>query len=226
MAGGAECGVDHLSSSLVLLLAIPLTAAAAGLSEKYRAWDKSPDAYFLTSDERAAWKKVKTDEDAAKFVADYFERRDPELPKVLLERIAVADKYFSSGKTKGSETLRGKVIIIFGPPSKLEMSHPTIVGGASGSSGDVNYTSVGESDPRSNAGPGAGGLRAASQVKYPVLTITYDDRAAPRAIGKTFKVELLMKSEASQEAKDPLDLDEKFEVMAKASHKPPAAPKP
>ena len=211
---------------LALLLSMPLAVAAAGLSEKYRSWEKSPESYFLTNDERAAWKKVKTDEEAAKFVADHFERRDPELPKVLQERIAVADKYFSAGKLKGSETLRGKVIIIFGPPSKLEMSNPSIAGGASGGEGDVAYSGSGNQDPRSNVGPGAGGLRAASQVKYPILRIDYDAAAAPRAIGKPFKVELLIKSQTSQEAKDPVDLDEKFEIMAKASLKAPAPAKP
>ena len=54
------------------------TAAAASLSEKYRSWDKSPEAYFLTSEERAKWKNVKTDDEAEKFVADYFARRGPE----------------------------------------------------------------------------------------------------------------------------------------------------
>lgn len=211
---------------LLLALLLAATAAAAGLSDKYRSWDKSPDAYFLTGEERAAWKKVKTDEEAAKFVAEYFERRDPELPSVLRERIAVADKYFSAGKVKGSETLRGKVIIVFGPPAKLEMSNPSIAGGASGGSGDVAYSGAGESDPRSNVGPGAGGLRSASQVKYPILRIFYDDKSAPRAIGKSFHVELLMKSEASQDAKDPVDLDEKFEIMAKASLKGQAPAKP
>ena len=107
-----------------------------------------------------------------------------------------------------------------GPPSKLEISHPTVAGGASGSSGDVAYTGAGESDPRSNAGPGAGGLRSASRVEYPLLTITYDGKAAPKAIGKAFTVALKMKSETNQEAVNAAELDEKFEVMAKASLKP------
>lgn len=213
-----------LAPILLVLFLGPCAAVAAGLSDKYRSWDKSPDAYFLTADDRAAWKKVKTDEEAAKFVADYFERRDPELHKVLQERVAVADKYFSSGKVKGSETLRGKVIIVFGPPSKLEMTNPTNAGGATGSNGDIAYAGAGERDPRSNAGPGAGGLRSATMVKDPLLTISYDDKAAPKAIGKPFNVALKMKSETEQEANDPVDLDEKFEVMAKASLKAPAAP--
>src|SRR5437773_11909332 len=88
-------------AALLVMLAAPLSAES--LSKKYRFWDKSPEAYFLTTDERAQWKKVKVDADAEKFVADYLARRGPDFPAMLKERVAVADKYFSSGKTKGSE---------------------------------------------------------------------------------------------------------------------------
>lgn len=215
----------RMSVPLVLLW-ISQTLIAGGLSEKYRSWDKSPEADFLTTDERQLWKKVTTDEEAQKFVADYLTRREPELPAVLKERIAVADKYFTAGKVKGSETLRGKVIIVFGPPSRLDLTHPTRTGGATGGSGDPAYASGGERDPRSNVGPGAAGLRAAAAVEDPILTIFYDDRAAPKAIGKPFSVALKMKSEANQVAVDPSDLDQKFEIMAKASLKAQTASKP
>src|SRR5262249_35706429 len=106
----------------VILFLLCVCTTAASLSGKYRSWDKSPDAYFLTSEERAQWKSVHTDSEAEKFVAGYFARRSPDLQAQLKERIAVADKYFSIGKVKGSETLRGKVIILFGPPSAIDRS--------------------------------------------------------------------------------------------------------
>ena len=208
-----------------MLLLLPFVAAGAGLSDKYRSWDKSPEAYFLTAEERAGWKNVKTDEQAEKFVTDYFAARDLLLPSILKERIAVADKYFSSGKVKGSETLRGKTIIVFGPPSRLQLATRNLTGGASGSSGDISYTSALGSDPLINAGPGAGGLRSATSAQYPVLEIFYDDRAAPKAIGKAFTVRLIMKSETVQEPADPADFEQKVEAMARATLKPPP-PKP
>ena len=55
-------------AALLVMLAAPLSAES--LSKKYRFWDKSPEAYFLTTDERAQWKKVKVDADAEKFVGD------------------------------------------------------------------------------------------------------------------------------------------------------------
>lgn len=42
---------------------------------KYKDWDKTPEAYFLTPAERAEWKKVSTDEDAEKFIGLYFAKR-------------------------------------------------------------------------------------------------------------------------------------------------------
>src|SRR5690348_16238085 len=86
-----------------LLAAGPL--AAAGLSKKYKSWDKSPEAYFLTGAEKAQWKQVKTDAEAQSFVLDYKAKRGPDFEKMLSDRVAVADKYFSSGETRGSETL-------------------------------------------------------------------------------------------------------------------------
>jgi GWxTD domain-containing protein len=103
---------------LALLAASRLTAD--GLSPQYKDWPKSPEAYFLTAEEKAQWKNVKDDGQAKEFVERYYARRAPDLPQVLKERIGVADKYFSAGKVKGSETLRGKVIILFGPPSELK----------------------------------------------------------------------------------------------------------
>ncbi|MGH9442905.1 MAG: hypothetical protein ACRD16_11590, partial [Thermoanaerobaculia bacterium] len=56
---------------LVLILAAVPIAFGAVLSRKYKTWEKSPEAYFLTKTERAQWKQVKTDADAQNFILDY-----------------------------------------------------------------------------------------------------------------------------------------------------------
>ena len=63
--------------SLALLLAASVVFAD-GLSKKYKVWDRSPEAYFLTSSEREQWKKVRTDADAQNFILDYKARRGPD----------------------------------------------------------------------------------------------------------------------------------------------------
>lgn len=201
-------------AALLVMLAAPLSAGS--LSKKYRSWEKSPEAYFLTTDERAQWKKVQADADAEKFVADYLARRGPDFPALLKDRIAVADKYFSSGKTKGSETPRGKVIIVFGPPTSIDTSASQSSMGAGTRGADATYggpTSV--PNPYSNVGAGAAGLRHSERSAS--FNFVYDKQQAPAAIGKAFRVELMMKSDSDQEAVDPQGLEEKFDAVARAS---------
>ena len=201
----------------ILVLAVIASASAVfaeGLSRKYRNWDRTPEAYFLTRAERAQWKNVKTDAEAQNFILDYKARRGPEWEKTLHERITQADKYFSAGETKGSETLRGKIVIMFGPPSGTDSS----VGRekrTAAEDANTNFVmhpefggSTGGKEPTSYAPPHA---------QTPAFTLIYDAQAAPKAIGKSFKVEVKMISGSHQETWDPKGLDEMFEKVATAS---------
>ena len=62
-----------------LLAAAGLAFAAIAMAQlsKYKDWSKSAEAYFLTPSEKDAWSKVRTDDEAAKFIADYWAKRDP-----------------------------------------------------------------------------------------------------------------------------------------------------
>lgn len=199
----------------VLLLLAPAALPAERLSTKYRSWDKSPEAYFLTSEERAQWKRLQADADAEKFVADYLARRGPDFPAMLKERIAAADKYFSAGKIKGSETLRGKVIVVFGPPTAIDQTASRGTLGSGGVGDEGKYASAGVPNPYSNVGAGAAGL--AHSEKAEQFNFDYDKRQAPAAIGKPFRVEILIRSGNDQQPLDPQGLEEKIEAVAKAS---------
>lgn len=209
---------------LVSVAAIASGAFADGLSKQYKKWDRTPEAYFLTNAERAEWKKVKTDQEAQNFILDYKSRRGPEWQKTLNERIAAADKYFSAGETKGSETLRGKIIIVFGPPSAIDQSGgkgkgganegtspalQSLGGGGKGGSGD-------ESLAMSSGGASPMGT-SPRHADSPSMTFVYDAPALPKPIAKPFKVEVKMISSSYQETWDPKGLDEKFEAVARAS---------
>jgi GWxTD domain-containing protein len=112
----------------VVWLLVGLAAAAAGLAEltKYKDWDKSPDAYFLTPAERTEWKSVATDEDAEKFIALYWAKRDPspgtpqnEFRDEVGRRIAAADQQFKLPRYKrGADSVRGRLLIVLGTPSR------------------------------------------------------------------------------------------------------------
>jgi GWxTD domain-containing protein len=210
--------------AFVLILSAVQLAFGAGLSKKYKTWDKSPEAYFLTNSEREQWKKVKTDADAQNFILDYKAKRGPDFEKNLADRMAVADKYFSSGETKGSETLRGKVIIVFGPPSSIERGK-----GDPGNKTDVtrvdNFSSGNGGVAMSSAGTAGPMSPHANAAQTPMFTFVYNKEAAPKPIGKAFRVELKLYTEADQEPEDPQGLQAKFEAVAEASLVPPEAPK-
>ncbi len=203
--------------AVLLTVSVISVASASGLSKKYKSWDKSPEAYFLTDAERVEWKKVKTDAEAQSFVLDYKAKRGPDFEKMLSDRVAIADKYFSSGETKGSETLRGKVVIVFGPPSSIERGK-----GDAGNKTDVtrvdNYSSGGGGGPTMSSSGAAGPLSPhANAAQTPIFAFVYNKESAPKAIGKPFRVELKLFTEADQEPEDPQGLQAKFETMAEAS---------
>ena len=86
-------------------------------------------APILTPAERAAWDKLQTDDEREKFIAIFWDQRDPdpdtdenEYKEEFYERLAYADEHFSSGKP-GRMTDRGRIYIKFGKPDEIE-SHP------------------------------------------------------------------------------------------------------
>jgi GWxTD domain-containing protein len=107
---------------LVAFLAFSALAADRG---KYQEWDQSPAGYFMTEAERTAWAKVSSEAEAEKFVSDFLAKREPGFTAEVTKRAQMADKYLTVGKTQGSKSLRGKVIILFGPPSGMTTSERT-----------------------------------------------------------------------------------------------------
>jgi GWxTD domain-containing protein len=113
-------------AGIALLVASSATAALV----KYKEWAKSPEFTFLaTDDEIKAWKKVASDEEAEKFVALFWARRDPDLKtpgNEFQERfealVKAANERFriAAGKTSGAFTERGKLFILLGPAKYVD----------------------------------------------------------------------------------------------------------
>ena len=141
----------------------------AGGPKKQKEWEKSPQAYFLTKAERAAWAAIQTDEEAKKFIAAYLAQRGEKFRADLDQRITMADKYLSFGKRKGSETLRGKVVILLGPPSRIDRKDKTELG-------RPEAPEVG--DTYSNVGPGGGSTRV--RIAPTIFTFTYEVAQLPK----------------------------------------------
>jgi hypothetical protein len=107
-----------LSLASLLLLAAPLFARVS----EYKHFPQSPQGFYMTKAERSEWAKITNDDDAKTFIDAFRAKRSPELLKTAAERAAKADEYLTLGKTLGSDSLRGKLIILLGPPAAMEVS--------------------------------------------------------------------------------------------------------
>ena len=100
------------------------------LESPYRRWLDEAVAYIITEEERAAFKRLSTDEERENFIEQFWLRRDPtpdtvenEFKEEHYRRIAYANDRFASG-IPGWKTDRGRIYITFGPPDEIE-SHPS-----------------------------------------------------------------------------------------------------
>ncbi len=100
------------------------------LETPYRKWLNEDVAYIITDEERAAFKRLNTDEEREQFIEQFWLRRDPtpdtaenEFKEEHYRRIAYANERYASG-LPGWKTDRGRIYITFGPPDEIE-SHPS-----------------------------------------------------------------------------------------------------
>ncbi len=93
----------------------------------YQKWLSEDVAYIITSEERAVFNKLTTDEEREQFIEQFWYRRDPdpltagnEFKAEHYRRIAYANEHFTSG-VLGWKTDRGRIYIIHGPPAEVEI---------------------------------------------------------------------------------------------------------
>lgn len=101
--------------ALYVLVAL---AAVAGVPD----WGDSPEAYFMTREERGAWERVQSnDEEAARFIAAFRAKHDRDFTAEVRRRAAIVDERMPLGEAKVSTTLRGKLVILLGAPAELKV---------------------------------------------------------------------------------------------------------
>lgn len=116
------------TSTLTAVIALIAVGGFAALSPELGEWGKGPVQHLMTKEEAAAWKNVRTDEEAQAFIALFWAKRDPspatprnEIQEEFDRRVKAADEQFPFGrKMRGSLTDRGKALILFGKPTKVE----------------------------------------------------------------------------------------------------------
>jgi GWxTD domain-containing protein len=102
-------------------------SAVASLSPQYLAWRNGPVRWIMAPDEQRAWRALKVDEDASRFIDLFWARRDStagtpvnEFHDDFDQRVRYADADFQEGNKKGSMTDRGQVYIILGSPTGMQ----------------------------------------------------------------------------------------------------------
>ena len=100
------------------------------LETPYKKWLNEDVTYIITDEERAAFKRLNTDEEREQFIEQFWLRRDPtpdteenEFKEEHYRRIAYANEHYASG-IPGWKTDRGRIYITFGPADEIE-SHPS-----------------------------------------------------------------------------------------------------
>jgi GWxTD domain-containing protein len=101
----------------------------AALSPAKADWAKGPVQFIMTPQEQAQWKSLQSDADADAFIALFWARRDPtpgtarnEFKEDFDARVAAADANFAGRKVKGSLTDRGRILVVFGTPTRVAHS--------------------------------------------------------------------------------------------------------
>ncbi|HUO86047.1 MAG TPA: GWxTD domain-containing protein [Thermoanaerobaculia bacterium] len=104
------------------------------VSPAYSQWLVGPIVVMATPDEVAAYLELASDEAAAAFIEDFWERRKPyplrednPLRALFEARAAEADRLYAEGGYLGRRTARGIVHVLFGEPAATDFEvspHP------------------------------------------------------------------------------------------------------
>jgi len=150
-------GLLMASLSLPVWLSVPASEYPAELKK----WLDSPVRYVATPPEIKAFKKLKTDNARAAFIESFWARRDPE-PDTLVneyrqafwERVRETSDLFYDGAKPGWKTDRGKIYILYGPPTKIEDDlHAQVAGSAQAGHGILRWIYEGSEKGRKDINP-------------------------------------------------------------------------
>jgi GWxTD domain-containing protein len=205
-------------AAAVTLLLCASAAFAGALSTLYKDWPKTPIAYYMTNDEHKQWNALQSDVEREQFIKEFTAKRGGEsFTKDVAQNAAQADKYLTVGKTPGSQTARGKMMILLGPAAPTGATKKK-------KAGDVQ---MGPGMPEGGmAGPTMGDMQSAANgpgsSAYYVMeyTYTYPAAALPAAYGKALTVKFEVEPEKDRDrlvgVGSERELDKVYEMVAQA----------
>lgn len=208
--------MKHIAAAITVALCA--TSIFAGVSGFYKDWPKTPIGYYMTNDERKQWNALQSDPEAEQFIKDFVAKRGGEaFTREVAQNAEKADKYLSIGKTPGSETARGKMMILLGPTVATAATKKKKSGGARmappTSMGDLSGPTMEDMQAASNDP----GNTTTFMTEY---TYAYPASALPAAYGKPLvvKIEVDTNKERDRIASygAEKELDKLYEMVAQA----------
>lgn len=128
-----RCATPSARAAIALLawlsVALPAAgpAAAGDRSVQLKKWIEGPVRYIALKEEAKKFKSLDTDEDRSLFIERFWARRDPspetltnEYRQLFWERVQQANELFLDSPKDGALTDRGKIYILYGPPTEIE----------------------------------------------------------------------------------------------------------
>ena len=122
--------------AVVLSFAVLVPSVLYALSPEYEEWRVGPVQWIMTPEEQGAWRGVKTEAQAIRFIDLFWARRDPtrgtprnEYREEFDRRVAYSDLNFEEHSKRGALTDRGRVYVILGHPTRMDKSLATQQGG-------------------------------------------------------------------------------------------------
>src|SRR6185295_908197 len=107
-------------------------AHAAHESPDLKDWIDGPVLYLAEKEETRSFRALETDDDRALFIEKFWARRDPtpqtlanEYRQMFWERVRAANLMFLDSHKPGWKTDRGKIYVLYGPPTSIE-DHPNL----------------------------------------------------------------------------------------------------
>jgi GWxTD domain-containing protein len=180
----------------------------------------------MTKAEREQWSKLDTDADAEKFIADFHAKRPDTFPKEVAERAANADKYLTVAKTEGSKSLRGKVVILLGPPTHIDISEQSVTNSSkrdnpmiAGLMSNMNSADSGGGGKGGDSNNSTGNSMSTSTVVR-IMHFNYQGQIAKTADRKQIDVNVEIDpntgKDRAQSRSDESDLNSIFELVAQS----------
>lgn len=150
------------AAALALALAAGGPApGAAGAEPNLASWIDGPIRYIARKEEVKTFRKLRKDSDRTLFIDRFWARRDPtpeslsnEYRQIFWERVSGANELFLDSAKPGWKTDRGKIYILYGPPTKIEEDlHVLTEGLAAAGQGLIRWIYEGRPEQRHDLNP-------------------------------------------------------------------------